>query len=91
MKTVSRIPQIPNCSYFAMNHWFHQMYKLGLLYHPDEFAENIIQFTTGEAIFTPEECFELNKAVEFMFEHHGDDVYDCGIRYFHKSLGIPLN
>ena len=31
---------------------------------------------------------KLNKAVSVMFEHHGDAVYGCGLKYFHKTLGI---
>lgn len=88
MKIASRIPEIPNSSYFAMNRWFYKMYLAGFLYHPDEPAENIIQIATGEPTFTSEECIELNKAVDLMFKHHGDAVYDCGIKYFHKALGI---
>lgn len=88
MKITSRIPEVPNGSYFAMNRWFYKMYLAGLLYHPDDPAETIVQIATGEATFTPEECDELNEAVNVMFEHHGDAVYDCGLKYFHKALGI---
>jgi hypothetical protein len=88
MKTTSRIPKVPNGSYFAMNRWFHRMYLAGLLYHPDEPAETIVKIDTGERTFTREECIELDRAVEVMFEHHGDAVYDCGLKYFYKALGI---
>ena len=54
MKIASRIPEIPNNSYFAMNRWFYKMYQAGFLYHPDEPAENIVQIATGELTFTPE-------------------------------------
>ena len=88
MTTTSRIPEVPNRSYFAMNRWFYKMYLAGLLYHPDDPAENIVQIATGEPTFTSEECVKLNKAVDLMFEHHGDAVYDCGLKYFYKALGI---
>lgn len=88
MKITSRIPKISNSSYFAMNRWFYKMYLTGFLYHPDEPAENIVQISTGEPLFNSEECVELNKAVDLMFKHHGDAVYSCGIKYFHKALGI---
>ncbi len=88
MTTTSRIPEVPNGSYFAMNRWFYKMYLAGLLYHPDEPAETIVEITTGEPTFTPEECINLNKAVSVMFDRHGDTVYGCALKYFHKALGI---
>jgi hypothetical protein len=88
MKTTSRIPEMPNGSYFAMNRWFYKMYLSGLLYHPDDPPETIVKIATGEPTFSPEECVELNRAVDAMFGHHGDAVYDCGLKYFYKALGI---
>lgn len=91
MKISSRIPEVRNGSYFAMNRWFYKMYQTGLLYHPDEPAENIVEIATGKPTFTPEECISLNKAVAFMFDHHGDKVYEVGLRYAHKAMGIKPN
>ena len=88
MQTSSRIPDLPNASAFAMNRWFYKMQKAGLLYHPDEPAENIVNVVTGSPTFTPDECRSLNAAVERMFEVHGDRVYDVGLRYFQQALGI---
>lgn len=88
MKTSSRIPDVPNTSCFAMNRWFYKMYLADLLYHPDEPAEAIVRIDTGEPSFTPDECIKLNKAVDLMFTHHGDKVYECGLKYFQKALGI---
>lgn len=83
-----RIPSLPNKSFFAMSRWFNKMYLAGLLYHPDEPAEAIINTASGQPTFTPEECIELNKAVKRMFDHHGDKVYGVGLQYFHKAMGI---
>lgn len=88
MKTTPRIPEVPNGSYFAMNRWFEKMYLAGLLYHPDEPAENIVEIATGKPTFDTDECIKLNRAVDVMFKHQGDAVYECGIKYFHKALGI---
>ena len=88
MQIKSRIPALPNKSFFAMNRWFNKMYYAGLLYHPDELAEAIINTASGQPTFTPEECIELNKAVGLMFANHGDKVYQVGLQYFHKAIGI---
>lgn len=91
MPVKPRIPALPNKSFFAMSRWFYKMYTAGLLYHPDEPAESIIDIASGAPTFTPAECVELNKAVELMFDQHGDKVYEVGLRYFHKAMGIkPL-
>ncbi len=88
MQIKSRIPALPNKSFFAMNRWFNKMYHAGFLYHPDDAAEAIINTVSGQPTFTPEECVELNKAVDLMFANHGDKVYQVGLQYFHKAMGI---
>lgn len=88
MQIQMRIPAVPNKSFFAMNRWFYKMYLAGLLYNPDDPAETIINLADGQPMFTPEECLELNRAVGSMFEHHGDKVYEVGLHYFHKAMGI---
>lgn len=88
MQIKPRIPTLPGTSFFAMNRWFNKMYLAGLLYHPDEPAEAIISISSGQPTFTPEECVELNKAVDLMFASHGDKVYQVGLQYFHKAMGI---
>lgn len=88
MQTKPRIPDLPNKSFFAMNRWFNKIYLAGLLYHPDEPAETNINLARGKPTFTPEECIELNQAVNFMCNHHGDKVYDVGLHYFHNAMGI---
>ncbi len=88
MTATSRIPTVPNKSFFAMNRWFNKMYRAGLLYHPDDAAETIFNIQTGKPTFTQEECLSLNAAVAHMFEMHGDNVYAVGLKYFHKAMGI---
>jgi len=88
MKTNSRIPNTPRKSFSSMNHWFNKMYLSGLLYHPDDPAEIIINITTGLPTFTPTECVKLNKSVDLMFEYHGNKVYEVGLRYMQKAMGI---
>lgn len=87
MKIASRIPAVPNKSYFAMNRWFYKMYLAGLLYHPDDAPDTIVNTQSGERTFTDKECVELNHAITALFDHHGDAVYECGLKYFHKAIG----
>lgn len=91
MNTTSRIPSVTGKSYFALNRWFYKMYLAGLLFHPDDAPETIESVATGERTFTDAECVELNQAVTSLFEFHGDAVYECGLKYFHKAMGITPN
>ena len=87
MQSIARIPDLPNNSFFAMNRWFYKMYQAGLLFHPDDAAKEIVD-QSGNATFTGEECEQLDEAVGRMFKVHGDLVYDVGLTYFQKALGI---
>lgn len=88
MQTTARIPSLPSKSYFAMNKWFQQMQKAGLLYHPDERAENIVLIETGAPMFDSVECEVLDALIGQMFEVHGDKVYEVCLKHVHKALGI---
>lgn len=89
MHTNSRIPDLPNDSFYAMNRWFYKLYRADLLFNPDDSANSIVD-AAGNSIFTDEECNRLNAAVERMFAAHGELVYDLGLKYFHKALSIPV-
>ena len=86
MQTQTRIPAMPNASSFAMNRWFYKMHKADLLYHPDDSAEEIVNIATGQPAFTPAECAELNAAIAFMFEKHGDKVYDACLAFVGNAM-----
>lgn len=88
MQTTSRIPSLPNKSYFAMNRWFQKMQQAGLLYHPDERAEDIVDIETDAPMFDPVECETLDALMDQMFEVHGDAVYEVCLKHVHKAMGI---
>jgi hypothetical protein len=88
MKANSRIPDLPNNSFFAMNRWFYKMHLAGLLFHPDDSAEDIVEIKTGQPTFTAEECLKVNQAINRMFEFQGDKVYEVALKYVHQAMGI---
>ena len=88
MQTFERIPPLPNKSLFAMNRWFYKMNQAGLLFHPDDPAEDIVEIKTGQPTFTDEECIKVNQAINRMFECHGDKVYEVVLKYVHQAMGI---
>lgn len=84
----SRIPALPGKSLFAMNRRFNKMHPAGFPHHPDGPAEAIIDITSGQPAFIPEEYIETNRAVALMFPNHGDKVDQAGLQCFHKAMGI---
>lgn len=88
MQTTARIPSLPSKSYYAMNKWFEQMHEAGLLYHPDERAENIVDIETDVPMFDAVECEMLDALMDQMFKVHGDKVYDVCLKQVHKATGI---
>jgi hypothetical protein len=81
-----RIPDPVNSSFFAMNRWFSKMHASGLLFHPEDRAEDIIEIASGKPIFSSEECRELDKIIDAMFEKHGEQVCEVAYKYFHKEF-----
>ncbi len=88
MQAVSRIPDLPNDSFFAMNRWFYKLYQANLLFNVDDSTESIVN-ELGYSLFTEEECDRLNAAVDRMFAVHGELVYDVGLKYFRQALSLP--
>ncbi len=88
MQNIERIPSLPNKSLFAMNRWFYEMDQAGLLYHPDEQAENIVDIATGSPTFTQSECKKLNALMDEMVATHGGMVYKVCLNITHEATGI---
>jgi hypothetical protein len=88
MQTTTRIPALPSNSYYAMNRWFQQMQEAGLLYHPDEHAENIVHTQSGAQMFDTVECETLDALMDQMFEVHGDAVYKVCLKHVLKATKI---
>jgi hypothetical protein len=70
--------------------WFAELYVAGLLYHPDDPAETIMDGSTpGERLFSDEEAAFLNRTMDRMFERFGDRVHDVAYEYFmHAMHGV---
>ncbi|MBK6927800.1 MAG: hypothetical protein IPH15_09750 [Comamonadaceae bacterium] len=83
-----RIPDVPGKSAFALERWFYKLNQVGLLFNPDDAPEEIVSISTGEPVFTAEECSVLNESLDRLFDCHGDKVYDVALKYFHRAMSI---
>jgi len=87
----SRIPDYSENSFDGMLFWFATMSERGLLFHPDDLADEICNIVTGEPTFTPAESLKANAILETMFNQFGDQVYEAAYPVFMKRMGIQLD
>jgi len=83
-----RIPDAPGKSALALERWFYKLHQAGLLFNPDDAPEEIVSISTGEPVFTADECHVLSESLNRLFAYHGDKVYDVALKYFHRAMGI---
>jgi len=85
---ISRIPDYSDHSFNGMLVWFTTMSERGLLFHPDDPADEIYDMATGEPTFTAAESRQANKILEAMFGRFGDKVYEAAYPIFMKRMSI---
>ncbi|PJA32526.1 MAG: hypothetical protein CO187_03555 [Zetaproteobacteria bacterium CG_4_9_14_3_um_filter_53_7] len=87
----SRIPDYSDHSFDGMLLWFATMSESGLLFHPDDPADEIYDIATEAKTFTPNECGKAGAILNTMFELHGDNVYEAAYPIFMKRMGLHLD
>jgi hypothetical protein len=85
----TRIPSLTNNSRTAASKWFTEMHKGGLLFHPDNNPNELVQIGDGSPTFTPQECEEATQALKLMFLHHGDSVYELAMAVVSRTFHTP--
>jgi hypothetical protein len=88
MNKQTRIPDVPGRSTFALERWFYKLDRAGLLFNPDDAPEEVVSISTGEPVFSEEECAVLTESIDRLFEYHGERVYNVALKYFHRAVGI---
>jgi len=91
MNNSTRIPDFSDLSFDGMLLWFATMSERGLLFHPDDPADEIFDIATGEPTFTKEESRKAKDILDTMFGKFGDHVYDAAYPIFMKCAGIRLD
>jgi hypothetical protein len=71
--------------------WFSEMSVRGLLFHPDDAPETIVSITTGEKVFTDDECRMLDNTISEMFSQFDNEVYEAAYPSFMKSMDMQLD
>ena len=87
----SRIPDFSDKSFDGMLIWFSEMSVQDLIFHPDDAPETIVSITTGENVFTVDECHKLDKILSEMFSKFGDEIYEAAYPSFMKRMDIQLD
>ena len=83
----SRIPVYDSSNPDGMLIWFAEMSKRGLLFHPEDAPESIIEIAGGTPLFSNAECGEIASILRCMFAEHGDDVIGVCYPVFMRAAG----
>lgn len=83
-----RIPNFSNKSREGMSQWFTAMSSRGLLFHPEDAPDSIVDVTTGQPVFQSAECAKLAIIMADMFNRFGDDVCETTYPILMKTSGF---
>lgn len=83
----SRIPAHDRSNPDGMLIWFAEMSQRGLLFHPEESPESIIDIARGSRLFTDAECREIRHIMDDMFSEFGNDVIEACYPIFMRAAG----
>lgn len=72
----TRIPKLTVTTPTAAKSWFKRMHADGLMFHPDDSPEEIIEIASGAPQFSNSECIQLKQYLDKLFAALGDRVYD---------------
>lgn len=73
----SRIPAYHRSNLDGRLIWFAEMSKRGLLFHPEEAPEDIIEIASGTPLLSDAECEKVGGILRGMFAEHGNDVIEA--------------
>jgi hypothetical protein len=86
-----QIPEPKDESKPALDLWWAQMADKGLVFHPDDSPHEIVNMKTGQRLFTNDACQKLERIITFLFQHHGEKVYESGHRELMRRMGWQEN
>jgi hypothetical protein len=86
-----RVPDFANKSREGMSRWFGEMALRGLLFHPEDAPESVIEGDTGKFLFTKDECSKLDRIMGEMFAKFGDDVCEAAYPVFMRQTSMRVN
>lgn len=87
---LSRIPDFSTKTREGMSSWFAEMAVRDLLFHPEDRPCDVFRTSTGEKMFTKEECSRLDGIMSEMIRRFGDGVCETAYPIFMKTAGFSL-
>lgn len=85
---MNRIPALSSVSFDAAARWFDDLANEGLLFHPDDQPEEIVQIPDGSRAFSDQEADHLRHTLNTLFSVLGDSVYEAAYPAFMRSAGF---
>lgn len=86
--TNERIPEFREHTRQGMAIWFAKMRNRDLIFHPEDSPHDIVDMTTGRALFTSDECMALDRILKTMFDKFGSGVCDACYPGFMAAAGF---
>lgn len=90
-QNLERIPPLESTGPAGMRDWFQKLQDRGLLFHPDDDPADIVRIVSGERTFTDVEAVTIRSLLAWLFEQHGDGVYEAAWPVFAEAVGIALD
>lgn len=91
MNTQSRIPKLNSPSFDGALVWFSEMQAKGLIFHPDDDPDEIVNICDWQKTFSESEVSELRFLINELFNALGDDVYEAAYPIFMNAIGQHLD
>lgn len=84
----NRIPDLQDNSTEAMSRWFSDMADAGLIFHPEDPANDIIHSQSGKPFFSEEEAKKAQLILDEVFNRFGNAaVIDAAYPHFMRAAG----
>ena len=74
--TGTRVPKLTGTTPTAAKSWFKRMHADGLMFHPDESPNEIMEIASEARLFSDAECIQLKQYLAQLFAALGDRVHD---------------
>ena len=84
----NRIPECNSTDFSAMSCWFEALASKGLLFHPEDDPEDIIELDSGLPTFTPDEVLKVRNILSEFFEANGNQVVAACYPIFMTACGL---
>lgn len=86
--TASRVPDFSDISLDGLSVWFGEMSARNLIFHPENEPREVVDIADGARTFDDVECAKLQRIMDAMYKHFGEQVLEAAYPNFMKKAGF---